>query len=241
MFAFAIADRRRQELFVARDRFGEKPFLYAEDPDGVAFASEMKVLAAWPQLRREVNEDALSAYLCLNYVPGEDTMLRAVRRLRPGTWRLWTAAGSVRTAAYWQPPDPRQPDLDVPLPEALERLETLLDESARLALRMDGDVRIRLGEFLRRIVDGECSLHIGITGGGIRTGHRIVTPRGFPWCRRAPRPGSRNRAPRRRDAAGASTSAVDRTLPSPHRCLATPRLRPTCQSGDRCGQGVSHD
>ena len=52
MFAFAIADRRRQELFAVRDRFGEKPLFYRETPTGPAFASEVKVLAALPGLER---------------------------------------------------------------------------------------------------------------------------------------------------------------------------------------------
>jgi asparagine synthase (glutamine-hydrolysing) len=170
MFAFAIADRRRHELFAARDRFGEKPFLYAEDRNGVAFASEMKVLAALPQLGREVNEDALPAYLCLNYVPGEDTMLRAVRRLRPGTWRLWTAAGAVRTAAYWQPPDPCLPDLDVPLPEALERLETLLDDSARFALRSD----VPVGIFLSGGIDSSLIARSAARSGRLSTAYCLT-------------------------------------------------------------------
>lgn len=144
MFAFAIADRRRQELFAVRDRFGEKPFFYRETPEGPAFASEVKVLAALPGLERELDDDALAAYLCLNYVPGDATMLRGVRRLRQGTWRLWGAAGDARTGTYWQPPDPEEPDLALSDAQALERLEALLDSSTRLALRSDVPVGILL-------------------------------------------------------------------------------------------------
>ncbi len=144
MFAFAIADRRRHELFCARDRFGEKPFLYVEQPQGVAFASELKVLAALPDLRRDVNEMALAAYLCLNYVPGTETLMRGAERLRPGTWRLWTAGGTARTAAYWQPPDPSEPDLNLSLSDAVDQLEPLIDKAARLALRSDVPVGIFL-------------------------------------------------------------------------------------------------
>jgi asparagine synthase (glutamine-hydrolysing) len=144
MFAFAIADRRKQELFCARDRFGEKPLLYVEHPQGVAFASELKVLAALPSTRREMNELALASYLCLNYVPGNDTLMRGVLRLQPGTWRLWGAGGTVRTGVYWRPPDPNGADLALSLPEAVERLEPLIDTSARLALRSDVPVGIFL-------------------------------------------------------------------------------------------------
>jgi asparagine synthase (glutamine-hydrolysing) len=144
MFAFAIADRRRQELFVARDRFGEKPLLFAARADGVAFASEMKVLAALPTTSRELNEEALAAYLCLNYVPGSDTMLRGVQRLDPAAWRLWTADGQSRGAKYWTPPEAAEPDLEISGAEALERLEGLLDTASRLALRSDVPVSMFL-------------------------------------------------------------------------------------------------
>jgi asparagine synthase (glutamine-hydrolysing) len=144
MFAFAIADRRKHELFVARDRFGEKPLVYYEDLQGIAFASELKVLAALPQVTRELNEDALPAYLCLNYVPGEETMMRGVRRLRPGTWRLWTSQGTSRASAYWTPPDSRDADLQVSESEAIEQLASQLDRSSKLALRSDVPVGILL-------------------------------------------------------------------------------------------------
>ena len=107
MFAFAIADRARRELFAARDRFGEKPFFFTEDRRGVSFASELKVLSALPDRPREVDEASLAAFLCLNYVPGERTMLAGVTRLAPGTWRLWTADGEVKAGVYWRPPNPR--------------------------------------------------------------------------------------------------------------------------------------
>lgn len=144
MFAFAIADRRRQELFASRDRFGEKPLFYAATPTGVAFASELKILAALPDADRKLDDDALAAYLCLNYVPGDRTMLAGVRRLEPGTWRLWTAGGESRSATYWRPPNPDEPDLAVSETEAVERLETLLDAATRLALTSDVPVGVLL-------------------------------------------------------------------------------------------------
>ncbi|MGH9315478.1 MAG: asparagine synthase (glutamine-hydrolyzing) [Vicinamibacterales bacterium] len=149
MFAFVIADRRRQELFVARDRFGEKPLLYFQHPNCVAFASEMKALAALPELERALNEEALAAYLCLNYVPGDETLMRGVRRIRPGTWQLWSAGGQARSGTYWRPPDPLEPDLSVTEAEAVEQLESLLDRAARFALRSD----VPVGVFLSGGID----------------------------------------------------------------------------------------
>src|SRR4030042_1662318 len=74
-FAFAIADRRDRSLFLARDPFGEKPLFYHENPGSVSFASELRALAALPSLPRTLDEQALGAFLCLNYVPGDATLL----------------------------------------------------------------------------------------------------------------------------------------------------------------------
>jgi len=73
MFAFAIADRPKRELLLARDRFGEKPLLYLDDSGGTTFASELTPLSRIAQAR-EVDGDALGRYLTLNYVPGEQTL-----------------------------------------------------------------------------------------------------------------------------------------------------------------------
>jgi asparagine synthase (glutamine-hydrolysing) len=144
MFAFALADRGRRELFVARDRFGEKPLFYAPRAGGVSFASEVKVLAALPGLPRTIDDEALAAYLCLNYVPGTATMLREVRRVAPATWHLWKADGHARAGVYWSAPDPHEADLQLSMDDAAGRLESLLDASARLALRSDVPVGIFL-------------------------------------------------------------------------------------------------
>ena len=144
MFAFAIADRGRRELFVVRDRFGEKPLFYTQQGGGVSFGSEVKVLAALPGVRREIDDESLAAYLCLNYVPGTATMLRGVHRLGAATWRLWAADGCVRAGSYWTPPDPREPDSALSMAEATERVEARLDASARIALRSDVPVGILL-------------------------------------------------------------------------------------------------
>src|SRR5712691_6397829 len=85
MFALALWDARRERLVVARDRVGKKPLLWTRLPDGtVAFASELKALLRVPELPRELDLAALDAYLALQYVPGDRTALRGVRKLAPG-------------------------------------------------------------------------------------------------------------------------------------------------------------
>jgi asparagine synthase (glutamine-hydrolysing) len=101
MFALALWDAPRERLVLARDRVGKKPLLWTRLPDGtLAFASELKALLRLPELSREVDLDAIDAYLALQYVPGDRTGLRGVRKLLPG--HLLVAEGeSVRIERYW--------------------------------------------------------------------------------------------------------------------------------------------
>src|SRR6266571_8708444 len=103
MFALALWDGTRERLVLARDRLGKKPLLWTRLPDGtLAFASELKALLRLPELRREVDLEAIDAYLALQYVPGEQTALRGVRKLLPG--HVLVAEGrSERIDRYWQP------------------------------------------------------------------------------------------------------------------------------------------
>jgi asparagine synthase (glutamine-hydrolysing) len=142
MFAFAIADRGRNELYLARDRFGEKPLLYAEDEGAVTFASELRPLAALPGRTRRMNEPALGEYLCLNYVPGTDTLLAGVQRVAPGTWRLYSTRGA-QSGTFWAPTARPLRDA-MALEPALSELRAVLDEAVRLALVSDVPVGIFL-------------------------------------------------------------------------------------------------
>jgi asparagine synthase (glutamine-hydrolysing) len=149
MFAFALADRLRRQLFVARDRFGEKPLFYLESPESVSVASELKTLAALPDVDRRLDERALCAYLCLNYVPGDATLLRSVRRVVPATWRLYGESGLVSTGRYWQAPGGDEEPRSLSEDEAVERLEPLLDRAVELTLRSD----VPVGVFLSGGID----------------------------------------------------------------------------------------
>lgn len=142
MYAFAIADMRRQELFLARDPFGEKPLLYTESAERVLFASELGPLSALLGSERRFNAAALPAYLCLNYVPGDETLMAGVRRVPPGTWRLYDRDGAVTTGRSWTPPDSCDASLD--LTTAMDRVEGLLEDSVRMSLRSDVPVGIFL-------------------------------------------------------------------------------------------------
>src|SRR4051812_39643079 len=106
MFAFAIWDGRNERLFLARDRFGEKPLFLYEDANGLYFASEIKALLRVPGIRVEVDFRSVWDYLAYRYVPGPRTLFTGIRKLMPGTTALWER-GRLRETRYWIAPDRR--------------------------------------------------------------------------------------------------------------------------------------
>jgi asparagine synthase (glutamine-hydrolysing) len=100
IFAFAIWDSRRRELFAARDRLGVKPFYFAQTPDGLTFGSELRVVLANPGVDRRLDHAALNQYLSFEFVPTPRTMLMDVRRLPPAH-TLRSDGRSVTIRPYW--------------------------------------------------------------------------------------------------------------------------------------------
>ncbi len=159
MFAFGLYDRLERTLFLARDRFGEKPLLFSDRGGTVVFASELSPLVSIGAGEGEIDVAALGGYLCLNYVPGTRTMLRGIERLGPAEWRLYGPEGLRRRATYWALPagGPRHgvgtdggtaPSgrTDHAL---LDDLQGRLDNAAKLTLRSD----VPVGLFLSGGVD----------------------------------------------------------------------------------------
>ena len=147
MFAFAIWDRRRQELFLARDRMGKKPLYYAVTPRSFVFASELKSLLAHPDIRPEIDFDALNQYLTYEYVPAPRTIFKGVHKLPAGHCLTLLSDGHISVRRYWDIPAslPIQEDEE----EILARFDDLLRESVRLRLISD----VPLGLFLSGGID----------------------------------------------------------------------------------------
>ncbi|HVH70641.1 MAG TPA: asparagine synthase (glutamine-hydrolyzing), partial [Candidatus Dormibacteraeota bacterium] len=99
-FAIAIWDSRERKLVLARDRVGKKPLFYAEDSEHVTFASELKALLTDHRVSREMDMMALSDYFSLGYIPAPKTIYRAVRKILPGHYRVFTVNGSRQTS-FW--------------------------------------------------------------------------------------------------------------------------------------------
>ena len=84
MYAFAIWNTKEKELYIARDKWGIKPLYYYHTDDTFMFASEIKAFLDHPKFKKELNKDILSAYLCFNSTPTEETFFKGVYRLEPG-------------------------------------------------------------------------------------------------------------------------------------------------------------
>ena len=149
MFAFALWDRNRETLFLARDRLGVKPLYYAMLDDGlVLFGSELKSLLAHGGVRRDIDPLAVEEYFALGYVAEPRTIFRQAKKLEPGhTLCLRRGHASAAPKCYWDVRFSLESRMDAT--EACERLQALMKESVRL--RMISEVP--LGAFLSGGVD----------------------------------------------------------------------------------------
>jgi asparagine synthase (glutamine-hydrolysing) len=147
MFAFALWDARRRRLFIARDRFGEKPLYWGVFDQTFLFASEPKVLLAHPSVHPSLNLDALRQYLSFDYVPAPLSIYQGINKL-PAAHTLTIEDGRVEVKPYWCLSYKKQE----PVPsveEAAEELRRLLEDSVRMRLVSD----VPLGVLLSGGVD----------------------------------------------------------------------------------------
>jgi len=149
MFAFAIWDQRRKELFVARDRLGVKPLYYVHTDDGsLFFGSEIKTLLEAGAIQPEINCPALPDYLANHATSGEETLFRGVKRLLPGHVMLWRD-GKLQMSRYWDVSFARQPDEGRSDKDYIAEWSELFNTSVRLRLMAD----VPLGMFLSGGID----------------------------------------------------------------------------------------
>ena len=171
MFAYAIWDTHRQQLYIARDRFGKKPVYYVHIPGkGLYFASEIKCLLTLAELPREMDEEALRIYLQFAYIPDPHSIYKHIRKLPPGHWMTVDRQENVRTGRYWDLPHPTTDgDEDPGLTEeqACADITRVFDESVRL--RMISDVPV--GAFLSGGIDSSLvvATMAGLTSEPVRT------------------------------------------------------------------------
>lgn len=139
MFAFALWDARKSELFVTRDRFGEKPLFIGRALNGtVALASEMKAILAHPDFTVSARMSALNAFSRARwYEDGHETFFEGIERVPPAHALRLAADGTERARwRYWTPNYENVDDALRPS-EAIERFKELLERSVKMRLRAD--------------------------------------------------------------------------------------------------------
>lgn len=156
MFAFAILDQRRRQMFLARDRFGEKPLYYAKTPDAFIFASELSSLMEHPGVDRSLSVRSMQKYFAYGYLPAPNTPVKGARKL-PAAHRLVFdyEAAEVTVSRYWHFALTADETLsDEREPELVEELAHLIMQAA--SRRMISDVP--LGVFLSGGIDSSTVL-----------------------------------------------------------------------------------
>jgi len=130
MFAFALWDSRRKKLFMARDRFGEKPLYYGVFSGKLFFASELKALLAHTDVETRINFAALRQYLAFDYVPAPLSIYQGIFKL-PAAHSLTLENGEIKIERYWNLSfQKRQPTSSVG--EAAEELRGLLADATKM-------------------------------------------------------------------------------------------------------------
>jgi len=150
MFAFAIWDEKKGELFLARDRLGVKPLHYYHDENFFIFGSEIKAILAdkYYSGMKAMDLNAFHYYFSFLYVPAPLTIFKGIMKLLPAHWLKLTKSGKVETRKYW---DVRYGSKDARLSENLyrEKLQDLLREVVKIRLIAD----VPLGAFLSGGID----------------------------------------------------------------------------------------
>ncbi len=147
MFAFALYDGRQRQLFMARDRAGEKPLFYTLAHGVLRFASELKALMADPDLPRRIDPVSLDCYLAMGFIPGERCILQGVKKLPPAHSLVFDLkSGQSRLWRYWQLPelDTSAATRQASEGALLDELEFLLEDAVRQQLMADVPVGILL-------------------------------------------------------------------------------------------------
>lgn len=146
MFGFALWDKRKNRLLLARDRMGIKPMYYAISGDRLSFGSEIKSILRDPEISRDIDHAAIDDYLSMRYIPTPRSAYRAIRKLEPGTLLIWEN-GQIRFQSYWRF-EPKE-EKDRGLSYYLEKVDALLQDAVQRQLISD----VPLGTFLSGGID----------------------------------------------------------------------------------------
>jgi len=146
MFAIAIWDGNKKELFLARDRLGIKPLYYFQNDDEFIFASETKAILKGLDKKPALNVQLIDSYMSFGYIPGENTLHQGIKRLMPGHYAVFKD-NQLSIAQYWDLKFDNQQDKGFDY--YVDGSKKLLDSAIDLRLRSD----VPLGIFLSGGID----------------------------------------------------------------------------------------
>ena len=147
MFALAIYDKNKKELFIARDHFGIKPLYYYKNDKCILFSSEIKAFLDHPEFKKELNEEMLGAYLTFSFVPGPKTLFKNVYKLEPGHYMTINTETKEYTINQYF--DMKFSNTDKSFEEISEEISKTMKESVKYHLISD----VEVGSFLSSGVD----------------------------------------------------------------------------------------
>ncbi len=150
MWAFAIWNNRTQELFISRDRVGEKPLFYSIIDNSIVFASEIKAVKAYG-IPNQFNFEILELYMMLGYIPAPYTFFKNINKLEPGHCIL-VSENNCKISKYWELPQLSEKDMLNDEKSVHKRFEELFTDSVRIRLRSD----VPFGAFLSGGLDSSC-------------------------------------------------------------------------------------
>ncbi|NWF75464.1 MAG: asparagine synthase (glutamine-hydrolyzing) [Nitrospirae bacterium] len=148
MFAFAIWNKKKEELFLVRDRVGIKPLYYYYDGKLFIFASELKAILKHPNVSKEIDFDALSVYFSLGYIPQSMSIFKKIKKLLPGHY-LQFKNNNISIERYWSLPNINQKILLKDENDLVDQLYVMINEAVKLRLISD----VPLGIFLSGGID----------------------------------------------------------------------------------------
>lgn len=146
MFAFAIWDNNKKQLFIARDRLGEKPLFYHFDNQKFLFGSEVKTILQEKNIERSINFEAMDCYLSLRFIPAPNTMFNEIKKLPAGHFLL-VKDGKLEIKQYWKPSYIEK--YKGTKQQAIEELDNMMAEVVKMRLMSD----VPLGAFLSGGID----------------------------------------------------------------------------------------
>jgi asparagine synthase (glutamine-hydrolysing) len=142
MWAIALWDERKQQLFISRDRLGEKPMYYSEFDGTFLFASELKAVLAFG-CPAEPNNEITELYLSLGYIPEPYTAYKNIRKLKAGHF-LVVQQGGAKESKYWELPLPDEKNMLTDRSKVYATFEELFHDAVRIRMRSD----VTFGAFL---------------------------------------------------------------------------------------------